>query len=379
MYIYEKKSLKATSLNIVFNAGALYEAEGKKGTMHLMEHLVCKTFKKLHPVFTKYNVSWNAYTGDEYVVFYIAGLDAYVTPEMKKEYVDSILGGIEKAVSKEEFENEKKTVLQEYGDVFADISSGSYANAMRAHFGYYDAIGKKEDIENFTYEDMVAAKKEFFTKPARIIEIGPTKTDFSYVEFEKERHTPLTLKFSKKQVFESEEIASAEKTAFNVFSKKLVKKSDYPYLNVAQMMLNRGLESPLYQEIREKRGLSYFSQSSISTFINKGLISFISCTDDNNVEELENVYKDFFSDVKKHLTKERFDDIMQKFDVGKENRKIFRYSDNSDLIRKGDICMPKNMSKVTFEKVVEVAEKYLNSKEIFIYKSKPLQGKLNLK
>ena len=45
-YIYEKKSLKMTGLYITFNRGGLYDAEGEYGTSHLMEHLLCKTFKE---------------------------------------------------------------------------------------------------------------------------------------------------------------------------------------------------------------------------------------------------------------------------------------------------------------------------------------------
>lgn len=40
--------------------------------------------------------------------------------------------------------------------------------------------------------------------------------------------------------------------------------------------------------------------------------------------------------------------------------KLFRFAHVNDLINKGLPQMPNNLSKITFEKVKEVAKKYIN-------------------
>ena len=117
-HIYEKKSLKMTSLHIIFDRAGIYEKEGEYGTSHLMEHLICETFKEYYPTLNKYNIAWNASTGSEFIDVYFTGMDKYFTPELKQNIVKKLLGGLN--VTEERFQKEKKVVLQEYMDSFND-------------------------------------------------------------------------------------------------------------------------------------------------------------------------------------------------------------------------------------------------------------------
>ena len=362
MHIYEKKSLKMTTLSVVFNAGSLYEKEGRFGTMHLMEHLICKSFDDLRSELTKREITWNACTGDEFVQFYWTGLDSQLTPALKQKLVSRVVDDIQKYVTKDAFNKENATVYQEYCDCFSDTQQGAVLNFFRKKFNYFNAIGKREDILNFTYEDMLEVKKEFFMKPARIIEVGPTKSDFWFVEYEDVKHEFAKLKYKNDWKAEQEMIPDDIKKVVVIGAcKKAVKKADYPFLKVALLMLNKGLESPLYQEIREKRGLSYYSIADLQTNVNDSICAFYAATTSEQGFELKAVYDNFLSDIKSHLNKERFDEIMNAIEIAKEKRKIMRFSHITDLIRKGNVDMPKNMSKITYERVVEVAEKYLNN------------------
>ena len=111
-YYYTKTSIKMTNLTIAYNMGGLFDQEGQRGISHLMEHLVCETFKDEYPELAKYNVEWNACTGYDVVKVYFTGLDKYFTPEWKRRLVNKLTGGLK--MSKERFEAEKKIVLQEY-------------------------------------------------------------------------------------------------------------------------------------------------------------------------------------------------------------------------------------------------------------------------
>jgi predicted Zn-dependent peptidase len=80
-YYYTKTSIKMTNLTIAYNLGGLFDQEGQKGISHLMEHLICKTFKDEYGDLNKYNIEWNAITGGDCVKIYFMGMDKYFTPE----------------------------------------------------------------------------------------------------------------------------------------------------------------------------------------------------------------------------------------------------------------------------------------------------------
>lgn len=348
-----------TTLDVVFSAGSLYEREGRYGTMHLMEHLICGTFSDLRPELTKRGIAWNATTGDEYVKFYWTGLESQLS-DMKDTLVRRVTGDITKYVTNEEFEKERSTVYQEYCDAFNDPQYAAILNHIRKKFNYYCPIGKREDIFDFTYEDMVEVKKEFFMKPACIIEVGPTKTDIKDVEYEEKRHKFKKLMYRENWHAPFENTSPSEKYVIGMLSKKLIPKKDYPAMKVAVMMLNNNLESPLYKEIREKRGLSYYSVGDLMTMVNDSICMFYAATTDSHIDELVSVYADFFRDTQKYISRNRYEDIISNIKINEEKREVLRYANIQDLERKGMARLPKDIGKVTYENVLEVVEKYLN-------------------
>ena len=362
-HIFKKKAFKKTSYSIVFNAGSVFEKEGQYGTMHLMEHLVCKTFKDMLDLFTVNGINFNAYTSNEHVVFYVNGLSSRLTNDIKFDFTKKILGGLDK-ITEEEFENEKKTVIQEYLDNFQDVG-GKLLNLLRTKFGTYNAIGLLQDIQNFTYKDMKATYKEMFKYPARIVEVGPTQTDLSKlkIEYKEEPVRPVNrIKYKKDWKLPIENTPDTDKATVVVLGKKLVSKADYPYMNLAAAMLSSGLNSPLYQEIREKKGLSYFSHASVEPVWKDSIWYFMATTTPENEETLKEVYKNVVADIKSYLTEARFNDIISLANVEKEEKNLLRFAHVNDLINKGLPMMPDNLKKFTYEKLVEVVSKYINEK-----------------
>lgn len=358
-HLYEKKAFKKTSLFVVFDAGALYETEGQFGTMHLMEHTICKTFDDMLDEFTKNGIAYNAYTGDDHVVFHFTGLSSRLTTDVKSRVVHKILGGLD-GITEESFNTERETVIQEYLDYF-NSESGSGLNLMRTKFGTYGAIGKRSDIEAFTFADAKKRYKEFFQTPARIVEVGPEKTDFSWVKFADDpTHEAKKLKWKKDWKLEQEKVPESDKDTVLMIGKKMVSKSDYPYINFACAMLSSGLNSPFYKEIREKRGLSYYSSADCDSYGQQSIVMFSATTTQDRTEELKTLYNDLLTDVTKYLTQERFDLIMSLAEVEKEEVKLLRFAHQGDLVRKGLPMMPKNPRKISYEKVLQVAQKYLN-------------------
>ena len=362
-YYYTKTSIKMTNLTIAYNLGGLFDQEGQKGISHLMEHLICKTFKDEYSELQKYNIDWNAVTCNDVVKIYFTGLDKYFTPAWKRRLVQKITGGIN--IPEEEFEAEKHVVLQEYGDSFNEPANSE--NTLREKFGYYSPIGKKEDIENFTFKDMAKFYNKFMKKPAKIVEVGPTKTDFSKVPMVEEYIvSPMKPRYKKNWKLPLEPTPENQKCDVSLIGKKAISKSDYPAVAIALNMLASGLESPMVQDIREKQHLTYGVYSGMLKFISYAYPTLGASTSKENKDKLVAGFKKYFDNVEKFLKKKRFEDVICQIEVSREHDKIFKYANVDKIINKGKIQIGNAYKKMTFEKVVETAKKYLKTENFEI-------------
>lgn len=356
-YYYIKKDFEITSLNISYNIGGLFDKKGQKGISHLMEHLICATFRDLYPVLKKFGIEWNAYTSNDHVLVFFHGLDKYLTPHMKRTLIDRLTGGL-KDITEDDFESEKHVVLQEYDDFFNDPES--IMNIIRQHFNYFCPIGLKKDIVNFKYSDMNKFYNAYMKKPAKIIEIGPRKTDFSKVPMnEKFVLKPMKLKYKDNYKTPLENIPKNNKSTVTYLNKKLVNKKDFPYLFLAIEMLCDGLESPMSVDIREKQHLTYGVSGGIWEMITQGIIFFQSTTTEENVKKMIKEFNKFFKKVEKYMTKSRLEDIRDNIKVIHEYNEIFRYKNVNKIVRKNYLRVGDVYKTATLEQVKEVAKKYL--------------------
>ena len=165
MLINLKSQTELSGFYIVYYGSTLLEERGNYGISHLMEHLMCRNFQHLRDEFEKEGIDWNAYTSSNEVVFYFTGLEEYLS-KRKSELIDLMS---DFNVTKKEFENEKKIVLQEYSDYFSDQTESHLLNLNRKLFGFYDPIGLKEDLESLKFMDCLNFFEKQFAKPSKII------------------------------------------------------------------------------------------------------------------------------------------------------------------------------------------------------------------
>lgn len=359
MHIYEKQELKMTSIHVVYNAGSLYEQAGRKGTMHLMEHMCCKNFDDLRDMMQELGISYNACTSDDHVIFWFKGLESKLSP-VKEMLIKRLVSGF--LPTEEQLVSEKKVVVEEYLDTFNDQIIGNYYNSMRSYYGYAGAIGLRTDIEKFTYNDAVETYNKYFKNPVRIIEIGPTKSNFSFIEYS-DNYTISLPEFNFKET-ELEAVNTNNKLSVIGISKIKCEKNDYPALALGLSMLGDGLNSPIYQEIREKRGLSYFSWCESMPYGSNATVLLGSCTEKDRVNDLTDVYKMMLSDIGSYLTQERFELCMKRAMVIIEKREVLRFDNPEDLINKDGLYKYDGLESLTFEYVSEVIKKYINNDAI---------------
>ena len=179
MIINLKSQTDLSGFYVVFYGSTNLEERGIYGISHLMEHLICKNFEHLRDDFEREGIDWNAYTTQNEIVFFFTGLDKFLS-KRKYELVELIS---DFKVSKEQFENEKKIILQEYKNHFSDQTNCHLSNLGRKLYRDFDAIGLREDLESLRFMDCLNFFDKQFRNPSKIINVSksqPFKIDLEF-------------------------------------------------------------------------------------------------------------------------------------------------------------------------------------------------------
>ena len=359
-----KSETDLSGFYVVYEGSTKLEKKGWYGISHLMEHLMCKNFEHLQEDFDKDGIDWNAYTSSNEIVFYLTGLDEKVN-KWKGEFMD-LLGQFN--VTKEQFENERNIVLEEYMDSFNDQSQSHMLNLSRKLFGDFDPIGLKEDLENLKFMDCLNFFELQYAKPTKIINVSKNKKYKNGTIDFAQRTIDKVSKFGNYDVPLELNNDFKDKTSIAVLSPMI--EEDFAYVNFINAMLSLGLKSPLYQEIRENRGLVYFVHCYQSRMNKQGINAISTQTSNKNFGAVVDAIKLVIENPKKYLTKERFNLVKDYYGVRRQKDEILRYKNVNQWINPEDWSVYNILDKITLKKVMEVYDKYYNFDKFYISSDK---------
>jgi len=350
-----KSQTDLSGFYVVYKGSVRNERKGIYGISHLMEHLVFHMLDDLLDDFDRDGISNNAYTADNEIVFYFTGLDEYL-----KKHREDILGKLLVFdLTEEMFENERKIVLEEYKDYFNKQNYNHQLNLNRKLFNNYGPIGLKEDLETLTFQDCKDYFDLQFSKPHHIINVSKgtdfkTDIEFSSLEF----NEVVAMKDDYGVFLEPFSSFNGKSSIVNISE---VITEDFPYVDFLTDMLGAGLKSPLYQEIREKKGLVYYVQCYLDRMTNNsGSIFITSETSDENVEEFQKTVEYVLSNPKKFMTKDRFNIVKQAMEIKLKKNKINRHSNVGKYITPRDWQIEPILKDLTYDKVMSYYDKYFN-------------------
>lgn len=312
--IYIPCSIGIGFLGIAYPLGSDYEEEGYRGTHHLMEHLVYKSFEHLWPKLTRLGIIHNAYTASDKIAFHFSGIENRLV-QVAEELYNLITSG-KCYWTKEEFDTEKELVLQEYSDAFNEQLEGVITNTLRRYFGYYDTLGLSNDIVRFTYEDSLRLCDKF-TAPEFVCQVG--KKEYININGTRPKKKEFTVPRFYYHNIPTEPVPKQDQTVVGMLYKGAVTSFLYNKLSFVQKCLTAGLESPLYQALQGKSGLAYITEDNIQRVYDYCVPSFFSVTDNDKAKKLIKTYNEFFSgNLHRHISKERFENCMCGEMVSKE-------------------------------------------------------------
>jgi predicted Zn-dependent peptidase len=363
-----KNPTDLSGLYFVYRGSTNLEEKGTYGLSHFGEHLKCKNFDDLQDSLQENGIMYNAYTSGNNVVFYFTGLEKYLAP-----FRDVLIERMTQFnTTEEELIKEKKIVLEEYMDCFTDQTQTHYLNFCRKQYGYYNAIGLKEDIENFDLNIWKKFHDEQYEQPDMIINISKdfVLEDKGIIGFTDRSNIIKTdWKFDANAILEPA-MEYPDKTS--IIWNKVADIKDQPLLGIVTNMLINGLNSPLYQEVREKRGLVYYLQCYNSKIGGMPYIGLNTMTSDKNVAEVNSVIADVLSNREKYLTQERFDVIKKSQMISREKRTINRFNDINDILNPEIKELADRLDTLQIEEVYEVYDKYFDPSTFIINTDKDL-------
>lgn len=356
MIINLKSQTDLSGFYIVYQGSVNIESESEYGASHLLEHLLCKSFEHLMDDFDTKGIDWNAYTSLNEIVFWFSGLDDNLKVYRKDliEYLSNF------KITKEQFENEKKIVIEEYKDTMNEQATVHYMNLDRKLFNNYNPIGLISSLEKFTYLDCLNFFEKQFMNPTKIINISKNndfKLDVDFADPVEGRE----YKYMKNNDDIDLEINNNFKNKSSVICVSPFIDEDFQYVHFINYMLSSGLNSPIYKEVREKRQLVYSISCSLRRMNKKAVNSISTVTSDENASKVIETLDMIFKNRDKYLTKERFDIIKESISVNLKKQDINRHTSVNRWIGPEDYSLtPDFIESVSFDKCKKVFDKYFN-------------------
>jgi predicted Zn-dependent peptidase len=364
MIINLKSQTDLSGFYVVYEGSTNLEKSGWYGISHLMEHLMCKNFDHLQEDFDRDGIEWNAYTSNNEIVFYLTGLDEKVN-KWKGEFMN-LLGDFN--VTKEEFENERNIVLEEYMDSFNEQTQSHQLNLSRKLFGDYDPIGLKKDLQNLKFMDCLNYYELQYAKPSKIINISKNKKYNNQAIDFIDRQIVKNIQFGNHNVPLELGNEFKDKTSIVVLSPTI--EEDFAYVHFINAMLSLGLKSPLYQEIREKRGLVYYVHCYQSRMNQQGISTIATQTSNKNYNQVIDSVETIIKNPGKYLTKDRFNLVRDYYKVRQQKDEILRYKSVNQWINPEGWSVYEILDEVNIKKVREVYDKYFNFDNFYISSDK---------
>lgn len=316
MVINLKSQTELAGFYIVYEGSTLLETEKNFGIAHLCEHLLCKSYQHLQDEFQQKAITWNAYTSNNNVVFFIHGLVDLIEPYKNRliEYISSY------ELKDEVFENERKIVLQEYLDCFNDQGQNHFLNLFRKRFGYYDPIGSYRALTSIAVEDVREFINLQFKKPTKIVNVG---NEFHYSDLHQLDVPQPTL--TAPEEFELQRGNSyEEKTSLIILFDEF--RGNYSYIKFINELLADGLNSPLYQEIREKRGMAYYVHLYLTRIGGRGVNVLATETTEEHISPIIDIVGDILSKPSEYISKERFTRVAEGWKIQSRINEINRFA-----------------------------------------------------
>lgn len=289
---------KTCAVGVFVNVGSANETPKQNGISHFLEHMFFKgtttrTYNQISLDAERFGIEMNAYTDVDQTAYYMTGLGQHV-----HNMVD-ILGDMfcNSTFDPDELEREKNVVLQEY-KMYQD-RPGSVAASLADKLAYgkhplaRHTLGTPRTIKSFTRDDLINYIATHYRGPNVVVGVAG---NFNEEDVVAQICTvfgnllPLPAKYKGRTVPIFTGGAAFKKKATAQCSIRLkfetlgAEDPNYYVAHVASGAVGEGMSSPLFDEVREKRGLCYSVGTGCEGRLGYGTFNVAGSTTPENVD-----------------------------------------------------------------------------------------------
>lgn len=317
LIFFEDHSSPVSTFQVWYKVGSIDEPEGKSGISHLLEHLMFRGSKS-YPgnVFSKIIQSQggidNAFTTKDYTVYFqkLSPSKLEVSIDLESDRMANLL------FNKEDFELEKKIVLEERAQRYEDdpeslIIEEVIGLAFKIHPYRKPVIGWTESIQSITLEDVKNYYQKYYCpKNAFIIVAGDIKIDEIREKIKEKFENIPSCDFQERKIFYEPKQYGEKRVVLKKQTHLPVlvmayKAPAYPHkdslsLEILSTIMGEGKSSRLYRKLVNEKGLVVNVSTTNSPLSRDGFLFFIiaSVKDAEKVDEVEKIIKDEIEKIK---------------------------------------------------------------------------------
>lgn len=274
-FIINKNPSKLTTIAVAFQAGSALESQTgivPFGTAHFTEHFMFKGTKQRSSFELSRQVAYlggdqNAFTGHDVVCYHLTlPVDHFDTGV---EILSDMI--LNPAFPEAEFEKEKQVILEElasYNDSVGHVLNQAMNQAFYSNYQALDVIGTEESIKSITLDDVKRFYAQFY-RPENMVVSVTSSHNVKWTEAVLEKYfgkadgvanfllteEPTSIKDTKVIDVIRDELEQAHVSL--AFESVKFSSKDSMAASVLGVILGDGMDSRLFQEVREKANLVY--------------------------------------------------------------------------------------------------------------------------
>lgn len=295
----EMPGVYSVTAGIWAGTGSAYETPEVAGVSHFLEHMLFKgtskrTYTEIAEIMESVGGQMNAFTSKEYTCFYVKCLSESLDLGMDvlaDMYLNSVF-------AQEEYEKEKGVILEEinmYEDSPEDIAADLFNSIIMPHHTYgKPIIGTTASVSGMSRDDIAAYHKMTYVANQTTVVVAGNVRHADVLRIAEKYLGKLTGSWQKPVITPPQYHAGSGYINKDIEQVHVLLgmpgvsglHPDHFPISVMTYVLGGGMCSRLFQEVREKRGLTYNVYSYNGGSSQGGLIYSYGSTSPKNVAEM---------------------------------------------------------------------------------------------
>ena len=266
---------QTVSLSVFIRTGSLHETRRLNGISHVVEHMAFKgtatrDCQRINLDAERLGAEVNAHTDKDHTAFHIEGLSRDLD-RFVGQLADIVLNSTFPA---DELERERQVILHEFTEFEEDPSAMAFQLFDRACYGLHPAgqpvIGNRANLKRFTRADLLDYVQAQYTAGNVVVAVaGPVDAEAfcrmveaAFSSMPAGNDNAVAPPLWQGGVKLRRMAGSSQCQIVLGFEAPALHDERHLHVVLAAALLGEGMSSPLLDEIRERRGLAYYTACS---------------------------------------------------------------------------------------------------------------------